>query len=110
MAIAATRPARAGYLVRAYGDMVEDGARLAGVIGLLRQSHPRETVEDWLTMAADGRFAELAEGLMAVHYDPRYDKHRERMAVPLVEIGGGALGEADLAEVAAAVVEAVRRV
>ena len=107
--IAAPLAARAEYLVRAYADMVEDGARLAGVIGLLRQSHPREVVDGWITMARDARFAELAERLMAAHYDPRYDKHRERMAVPMVEIPVTALGQADMAGVAAAVAEAVRR-
>ncbi|MBC7479893.1 MAG: tRNA 2-selenouridine(34) synthase MnmH, partial [Pseudorhodobacter sp.] len=109
VAIAAPLAARAEYLVRAYADMVEDAERLTGVINLLRQSHPHEVVDGWITMAGDARFAELAEGLMAAHYDPRYDKHRERMAVPMVEIPVAALGQADMAGVAAAVAGAVRR-
>lgn len=109
VAIAAPLAARAEYLVRAYADMVEDASRLTGVINLLRQSHPHEVVDGWITMAGDARFAELAEGLMAAHYDPRYDKHRERLAVPMVEIPVAALGQADMAGVAAAVAGAVRR-
>ena len=37
VAIAAPRAARAEYLTRAYHDMVEDGARLAAVIGGTRK-------------------------------------------------------------------------
>jgi len=108
VAIAAPRAARAQYLTRAYADLVEDAAKLAGVIELLRQAHPREQIEVWHKMAAEGAFAALADSLMEAHYDPRYDKHRERMAVPLVEIAVDRLDDADLdaltARVAAEVV------
>jgi tRNA 2-selenouridine synthase len=110
VAIASPRAARALYLVRAYADMVEDGGRLAGVIDLLRLSHGREVVEAWQALAATGQFVELADGLMEVHYDPRYAKHRERMAAPMAEITGGALGVTDMPILAAAVAEVVRRI
>ncbi len=107
--VAVPRAARADYLVRAYADMVEDPDRLAGVIGLLRMSHTHALVEEWLGLAIGGRFGALADGLMEAHYDPRYEKHRERMAAPLAEIGAVALDEADVAGLAAAVAEAVCR-
>ncbi len=109
IAIAAPRAARAEYLTRAYHDMVEDADRLARVIDKLRMAHSHDQVDDWLRMAATGAFAELADGLMEQHYDPRYQKHRERMSAPLVELPATWLGEDDLPTLAAAVAAAVNR-
>ena len=105
--IAASRAARAAYLVRAYADVVADAARLAGVIGQLREVHAREQIEDWQRMASEGAFAELADGLMARHYDPRYEKHRARVAVPFVEVAAAGLADGDLPGLADAVAEQV---
>jgi tRNA 2-selenouridine synthase len=85
-------------------------ARLAGVIELLRMSHAHEQVDAWRGMASAGQFVDLADSLMQMHYDPRYDKHRERMAVPLVEVPVAALEEADLDGLAAEVAQAVTRI
>jgi tRNA 2-selenouridine synthase len=110
VAIAAPLAARAEYLTRAYADMVADAGRLAGVIELLRMSHSHEQVDAWRAMAGAGAFTELAASLMQQHYDPRYDKHRERMAVPLIELPVAALGEADLDGLAVAVAQSVGRI
>jgi tRNA 2-selenouridine synthase len=107
VAIAASRAARAEYLVRAYADMVADRARLAGVVGLLRGAQAHDVVDAWLRLAEAGEFVALAEGLMELHYDPRYEKHRARMAVPVVEVAAAGLGEAALAGLADAVALAV---
>ncbi len=80
IAIAAPVAARAQYLVRAYGDMVADPARLTAVIERLRPAHPVARIEDWLALVGQGGFVDLATGLMAHHYDPRYEKHRARGA------------------------------
>lgn len=80
LAIVAPRGARARYLVRAYGDIIADPSRLEGIVNLLRPSHPAERIEGWLALAAQGDFEALADGLMQHHYDPRYDKHRHRIA------------------------------
>ena len=109
VAIAAPRAARAQYLTRAYADMVADGARLAGVIELLRLAHAHAQVDLWRQMADAGQFAELADSLMEAHYDPRYDKHRERMAVPLVEIAVDRLDDGDLDGLAQRVADEVVR-
>ncbi len=95
VAIAATRGARAQYLVRAYADMVADPARLDGVLASLRHAHAGELVAEWRAMAQAGRFADLADGLMAHHYDPRYGKHRARMEVPFTEVAVDALDDLD---------------
>jgi tRNA 2-selenouridine synthase len=93
VAIAAPRAARAGYLVRAYADLVADVARLDGVVASLALAHPREVIAEWRVMVAEGRFVDLAEGLMERHYDPRYGKHRARMAVPFTEVAVEGLDE-----------------
>ncbi len=95
VAIAATRAARAEYLVTAYADMVADPVRLDGILGSLRASHPAEVIADWRAMAAAGRFVDLADGLMERHYDPRYGKHRARMEVPLTEVAVDGLADLD---------------
>lgn len=78
--VAAPLEARATYLARAYADLIEDRARLGAVIESLRPLHPAKTIDTWLELAAEGAFATLAAGLMARHYDPRYEKHRARFA------------------------------
>lgn len=109
VAIAAPRPVRAEYLARAYSDLTSDAERLAATVGLLRPSHPAEVIEAWLGLAASGQFATLADGLMEQHYDPRYGKHRARMAVPLQEVAVDDLRPEALPGIAERVAEAVKR-
>jgi tRNA 2-selenouridine synthase len=108
VAIAAPRPARAAYLSRAYADLTADAARLAATVDLLRPMHPREVIDAWQALAGAGDFTALADSLMERHYDPRYDKHRARMAAPLSEIPAGRLDEADLPGLAEKIASAVR--
>ena len=93
ISIEAPRAARAAYLVRAYADLVADVARLDGVVASLAPAHPREVIADWRAMVAAGAFVDLAEGLMARHYDPRYGKHRARIEVPVTEVAVEALDD-----------------
>lgn len=109
VAIAAPRAARAEYLARAYADLTGDADRLAATVGLLRPSHPAEVIEEWLALAAAGQFAALADGLMERHYDPRYGKHRARMAVPLSEVEAPSLRPDAVPGIAEAVAGAVKR-
>lgn len=98
---------RARYLTRAYADIVEDRARLLTVIDLLKHAHPREKIAEWEAMALAGAFEDLARDLMLVHYDPRYEKHRSRMEVPVVTVEAASLEEADLDALAGQVAAAV---
>jgi tRNA 2-selenouridine synthase len=109
LAIAAPLNARASYLTRAYADMTADAARLADTIALLKPLHSAEVIEGWQAMAAAGDFTPLAHGLMDLHYDPRYAKHRARMAVPVTEVATEDLSAAALPALAARIAEAVRR-
>lgn len=99
---------RANYLTRAYGDMVEDAARLAGVIDQLRPAHSAEQIAKWQALATAGQFADLAESLMLHHYDPRYAKHRGRVDVSLVDVDAGPLTPDALPKAADRVAAAVK--
>lgn len=109
IALSAPLAERADYLARAYADVTEDPARLAAVIGDLRQVHPREIIEDWLAMAAAGAFHPLATGLMQRHYDPRYARHRARMPEPAARIEAASLAPDALPGLAVQVADAVAR-
>lgn len=78
--IAMPLAARAEYCVSAYGDVIEDPARLEALIEALRRFHPRDVVAQWREWAEQGCFADLAADLMARHYDPRYARQRARQA------------------------------
>ncbi len=108
LALVAAPQDRAQYLTRAYADMVEDSARLAGVIDRLRPAHSAEQIAEWQALATTGAFAPLAESLMQQHYDPRYAKHRARVEVPVTEIAAGPLTRATLPATADMVATAVR--
>jgi tRNA 2-selenouridine synthase len=82
---------RAAYLVRAYGDVTADPARLTQTLNRLRPLHAAEVIERWQALAGAGDFGALAQDLMTRHYDPRYAKHRSRMAVPVTEVAAQSL-------------------
>ncbi len=107
LTIAAPLAARAEYLTRAYSDIVADPVRLDEVLTRLKPAHPAERIADWRAMAGADQFTALAAGLMQHHYDPRYDKHRARMAHPMTEITTDALTEAALPGLADQVAKAV---
>ena len=109
IAINAPVAARADYLVTAYADLVQDGARLAQVIGKLALTHSKEIITDWQAMAVAGDFTALAGGLIATHYDPRYEKHRARRGTPVALVTTGTLDHGGLGTVADRVAEAVHR-
>ncbi len=78
--IEAPLTARAAYLTRAYADLLGDPTHLSALIDRLRPQHSAVLIEAWQAMAAEGAHADLAAGLMAAHYDPRYARQRARHA------------------------------
>jgi tRNA 2-selenouridine synthase len=110
VALRVPRAARADYLVRAYADVTADAEWLVGVVSRLAPSHPKEVIAEWVALAGAGEFAALAGGLMERHYDPRYEKHRGRMAVPVVEVEAGGLGPEEMPGLVERVAEAMERV
>lgn len=107
IAIAAPRAARADYLTRAYADLSADRDRLDAIVASLRPLHAAEVIAAWRAMVAGGAFTALADSLMERHYDPRYGKHRARMAGRFTEIEAQTLNEADLSALADRVAAAV---
>lgn len=106
--VSAPRSARAKYLARAYADLTADAERLVATVDLLKQLQPREVIEGWQALAATGDFVALADSLMERHYDPRYGKHRERMAAPLVDLAVERLDAADLPGIAERLAGAIK--
>lgn len=84
--IRAEAAARAGYLPRAYVDLIEVPGGVSRAIERLRPFHAKETIEEWLKLADDRRFPALAEQLMREHYDPLYERARKRDARPPVAV------------------------
>ncbi|MCT2540311.1 tRNA 2-selenouridine(34) synthase MnmH [Sedimentimonas flavescens] len=105
--IAASLPERAGYLARAYADIADDHTGLLALIDKLRPFQSADVIEQWQALARQGAHRELAEGLMALHYDPRYEKHRARHAQAEATLPVESLAPEALEGVAARVIEAV---
>ena len=94
--------ARARYLATAYRDIIEDRARLAGVLEKLRNYQSADTIARWHALADAGEMEALAAGLMAEHYDSRYAKARaEKTEITPLQTNG--LTEADIENLAARV-------
>ena len=102
--IEAPLPARARFLTTAYPDMVSDAPRLEARIDTLRPYQPRERIEAWHALAREGRYSDLAEALIAHHYDPSYARGRPARPVTAT-LALPDLTEADLETAAAQIVE-----
>jgi len=105
--VEATPEARLAYLLRDYAYLGDDGAALATQIGMLKELQGRETVERWQQWAQAGELPPLFAELMALHYDPHYQRslarhfhawpqRRQVMAHDLSEPGIAAIADAVL--------------
>lgn len=84
----AERSRRARYLVSAYADLTRDRAAMEAAFARLPVPPSRERLAKWRLLADAGAFAELAEAIMGLHYDPAYDRARKKFDRPLA----GAIG------------------
>lgn len=107
VAVVADRDERAAYLTRAYADLVADPDRLSEVIDRMRPMYPAEVIAHWQGLARTGQMRALAAELMERHYDPRYQKHRARMAVPVVEVAAASLAPEALPDLASRLAAAI---
>lgn len=82
--LAAGRPDRARYLVSAYGDLIADRAALDAAFARLPVPPSAQRRAAWSALADTGAFAELAEAIMGLHYDPAYDRSRRKHDRPLL--------------------------
>jgi tRNA 2-selenouridine synthase len=76
--LAAEPAARARYLVEAYADIIADRAALETAFERLPVHPSAKRLEGWRALADAGSFAELAQTVMALHYDPAYERARKK--------------------------------
>lgn len=86
--LSAAGPERARYLVQAYSDLIADRQALAVALDRMPVQPSRERRAAWQAMIDAGAFADLAEAVMALHYDPAYDRSRGRHERPLLGVVG----------------------
>ena len=84
MELVASRPERAKYLVETYADMIADPAALIVAIDRMPVAPSPERRASWMALIAASAFAELAEAIMALHYDPAYDRSARKQDRPLL--------------------------
>ncbi|MDG2339843.1 MAG: tRNA 2-selenouridine(34) synthase MnmH [Paracoccaceae bacterium] len=81
--------ARSEFLLRSYWDLLENQQELLDRLSKLQSFHSKDRLSEWIASACEGRFKDLAEGLMEHHYDPRYAKtfqRRERQDLGSIEL------------------------
>ena len=76
--IQATPAARLDYLLRDYAYLGDDREALATKLGLLKELQGKETVRRWQEWARAGDLPHLYAELMALHYDPHYERSQAR--------------------------------
>ena len=72
--IEANADARLAYLLRDYAYLGDDAELLATQLGKLKEAQGKETVARWQAWARDKALSPLFAELMALHYDPHYEK------------------------------------
>ncbi|SFP94768.1 tRNA 2-selenouridine(34) synthase MnmH [Variovorax sp. 770b2] len=75
--VAATPEARLAYLLRDYAYLGDDRDALADKLGVLKELQGKETVARWQQWAHEADLPKLFAELMALHYDPHYQKSQE---------------------------------
>lgn len=65
---------RVQLLLEQYRHLTVQPAWLHDRLRALTAHYGRDTVERWCALATTGRHAELVEALLAMHYDPAYDR------------------------------------
>ena len=76
--VEAPMPVRARLLLREYRHFTDDRANLFERLDRLLALHGHRQVDAWKTMADAGDWLAFVESLLAVHYDPAYDRSTQR--------------------------------
>ncbi|CAN7290564.1 tRNA 2-selenouridine(34) synthase MnmH [Variovorax paradoxus] len=105
--VQADAAARLDYLLRDYAYLGDDRAALAGQLDRLKEMQGKAVVQRWQEWALAGNLPQLFAELMALHYDPHYERSqarhfekwplRQQVAAPdLTDAGIDAVAEAIL--------------
>lgn len=70
--------ARLSYLLRDYAYLGDDREALAAQLGRLKELQGKAVVQRWQAWALAGELAPLFAELMALHYDPHYERSQAR--------------------------------
>ena len=106
--VSAPVAARAEFLARTYADGSVDREEFVDRLGRLVDLCGHAQVQAWKDGVLAGHFKEVAASLIEVHYDPRYQKVRERIgAGSVASFEAGRLDDAGLDSLADQVAEAV---
>ncbi|MFM9425193.1 tRNA 2-selenouridine synthase [Variovorax sp. GrIS 2.14] len=100
--IEASAEARLAYLLRDYAYLGDDAELLATQLGKLKEAQGKETVARWQAWARGGELSPLFAELMALHYDPHYEKSQSlhfaqwtgRAKVPAAELSAEGIDRA----------------
>ncbi|MDM0112836.1 tRNA 2-selenouridine(34) synthase MnmH [Variovorax sp. J22R133] len=76
--VRATPQARLDYLLRDYSYLGDDADALATQLGKLKEIQGKETVQRWQAWAQAHDLPHLFAELMALHYDPHYERSQAR--------------------------------
>ena len=76
--VEATPEARLDYLLRDYAYLADDRNALGETLGRLKEMQGKETVQRWQAWAEAGDLPPLFAELMALHYDPHYERSQAR--------------------------------
>lgn len=87
--LTAGQPERAAYLAATYGEVLESDLEVA--FARLPTYPGQKRLEDWRRLVADGAYAELAQALIELHYDPAYRRSGKKET--RVSLGGVAMGD-----------------
>ncbi|MGJ8616423.1 MAG: tRNA 2-selenouridine(34) synthase MnmH [Sulfitobacter sp.] len=98
--IRAPLAARVAFLCRAYADLTGDQSKLRDQIDRLRPYHAADTIAEWQAFSDAGHWPQLAQDLIANHYDPRYVKSAARLARDTQPVDVADLDEETLATTA----------
>ncbi|MCO5108276.1 MAG: tRNA 2-selenouridine(34) synthase MnmH [Burkholderiaceae bacterium] len=104
--IEASVPVRAALLLREYRHFTDDPALLDERLERLAPLHGRRQVDQWRAMAGSGHWDAFVESMLALHYDPAYDRSMKRNYLKVDEAAVVELGAAD----APAIDSAARRI
>ena len=76
--VKATTQARLEYLLRDYAYLGDHVDKLCERLGYLKEIQGNETIARWQAWAREGQLPALFAELMALHYDPQYERSQSR--------------------------------
>jgi tRNA 2-selenouridine synthase len=106
--IVASDAARLEYLLRDYAYLGDDAQNLSDRIAMLKALQGKERVQRWQQWALRGELRPLFAELMALHYDPHYERSQSRHFQAWgnrQRVSTGDLSDSGIAAVAAAVLD-----